>query len=529
MAKAASTPSLQSTFADSYRIIRALGDESGGTLFQAEQTSTDRPCALRILDAELVASPDGKKRFDELRVLRNRVRTDHVVDVLAAGIDKATGSPWFALEWLEGKTLDAHASEPLDDGDSLDLLAQVARALGAVHRAGLAVADLRPERVMVSESQDSDSPFQVTLLDFWTHAWRAEADEADDDERVFWRAPEQLQDGAKVGPAADVWAFGLLAFRLITGQVFWRAAEAEEGGDPRKEITRDAIPKASVRAEEMGIEPGLSPAFDKWFARCVARAPADRFESIGAAFDALVPVLETEEEDEEEAGEEPEPEPVKAPPAAEKPRRGGGKAKAPPPPAGLAASLPPWMRNSDFAIPAALVAAILVAFGLRASMGSRAPAAATPGAPTAAAPAAAAPAAETPRTLTESGAQAIEAALGASDRGSPVWIAVAAVDPAAEAMGRQLNAIFERAGWQTHPLQHPQMRARPGVFIFAESESPPPYLETVQRALGAGGLRPSTASGYRAYLAERRLQQPDYQGFDFEPGQTYVIVLGRGE
>ena len=147
----------------------------------------------------------------------------------------------------------------------------------------------------------------------------------------------------------------------------------------------------------------------------------------------------------------------------------------------------------------------------------------------AAAPAAAAPAAETPRTLTESGAQAIEAALGASDRGSPVWIAVAAVDPAAEAMGRQLNAIFERAGWQTHPLQHPQMRARPGVFIFAESESPPPYLETVQRALGAGGLRPSTASGYRAYLAERRLQQPDYQGFDFEPGQTYVIVLGRGE
>jgi hypothetical protein len=145
--------------------------------------------------------------------------------------------------------------------------------------------------------------------------------------------------------------------------------------------------------------------------------------------------------------------------------------------------------------------------------------------------AAPATAAEGPRpvVLTESGAAAIEAQLSARDRGSPVWIAVAAVDPTAEATGRQLNAIFERAGWVTHPLQHPQVRARPGVFLYAESESPPAYLETVQRALNAGGLRPSTASGYRAYLAERRAQQPDYQGFDLAEGQTYVIVLGRGE
>lgn len=533
MAKVMGSPSVQDTFADSYRIIRSLdADDPRSTLFLAEQTSTDRPCALRILDARLVASAEGKKRFDELRVLRNRIHTDHVVDLQAAGIDKTTGSPWFALAWLEGKTLAEHAGEPLEDDDSQEILTQVARGLGAVHGAGLTFGDLRPESVRVAESQRPNDPLKITLLDFWTYAWLQESRpgaEGPDRERLFWLAPEQVRGDAGVGPAADIWAFGLLAFRLITGLVFWRSAEGPENADVLKEVTRDPIPRASVRADELGMEPGLSAEFDRWFARCVTRAVADRFESIDAALDALIPILEQEEgEDEEE--DEAEEVPAKAPVVvAQKPRLGKAKAaKAATPAARIAAALPPWLRNSDFAIPGALLAAILVAFGIRASTRPTPARTADGATPIGVLPATPQTEAPRPIALTESGAQAIEATLSASERGSPVWISVAAVDASAEAMGRRLNAIFERAGWRTHPLQHSQTRARPGIFIFAESE-PPSYLETVQRALVAGGLRPSVASGYRAYLTEMRRQQPDFQGFDLEPGQTYVIVLGRGE
>ena len=514
-------------FAESYRIVRSLGAEgSRHKLFQAEQTSTDRPCALRVLDAALLATPEGKRRFDELRVLRNRVRTDRLVDLQAAGVDKESGAPWFALEWVDGKTLDAYADEPLEDEDTLEVLAQVARGLGAVHAAGLTYGDLRPESVMVTEPRRRRDPLAVTLLDFWTRDWSPEGSTRVDDEALFWRAPEQLQAGAKVGPAADVWAFGLLTFRLVTGQVFWRAAEKEEGGDARKEVTADPIPKASARAEELGIEPGLSADFDRWFARCVTRNPGDRFKSADEALDALTPILEGEEEEEEEEA----PPPARAP---AKPGRGKAPAtkasatKAPATAAAPPGGLPDWMRRSDFVVPAALVAAIVVVFAVRASMRSNQARTAAPSAAAAAAPAA--PAAAQPPTLTEGGAAAVETTLRASDVGSPVWIAVAAIDPAAEAMGTRLNAIFASAGWQTHPIQHPQVRARPGVFLYAESESPPAYLETVQRALGAGGLHPSTASGYRAYYAEKRQQDPSYQGFTFDEGQTYVIVIGRGQ
>ncbi|MDB4927959.1 MAG: putative serine/threonine-protein kinase pknH [Myxococcaceae bacterium] len=522
MVKAVGSPSEQRLFGGGFRVVEALDDDPRCALLLAEQTSTGRRCVLRVLDPKLVASHEGKKRFDQLRGLRARVHTDHLVEVLAADVEKSTGSPWFALAHLEGKTLAEYASAPLEDEDSLEILLQIAHGLSAIHDVGMVFGDLRPARAIVGKSRHLGSPFAVTLLDFWSRAWLRESlpDAAPDGvDALLWRAPEQLAAGAEVTAAADVWSFGLLAFRLITGAVFWRAGDAPEkatADDVRKEITEAPIPKASARADELGVEPGLTPDFDAWFARCVARDPAARFEGIEAAVDALAPILEGEDE-------------APAAPAAKAPKAKPARAAVPEAPR----ALPAWMRGSDFAIPAALVVAIAVAFGIRASVrasrGRTAAANVTSAVPGAVAPGAAAPEGPRPVVLTESGAAAIEAQLSAHDRGSPVWIAVAAVDPTAEATGRQLNAIFERAGWVTHPLQHPQVRARPGVFLYAESESPPAYLETVQRALNAGGLRPSTASGYRAYLAERRAQQPDYQGFDLADGQTYVIVLGRGE
>lgn len=131
MAKPWRALSEQSTFAGSIRIVRSLGSASPRrALYLAEQTGIGRACALRVLDPRLISSAPGKARFEELKALRARIKSDHVVDVVAAGVDRTTGAPWFALDHLEGETLSAHAASPLPSPEALERPAGGARARG---------------------------------------------------------------------------------------------------------------------------------------------------------------------------------------------------------------------------------------------------------------------------------------------------------------------------------------------------------------------------------------------------------------
>jgi len=526
----------QSTFAGSIRIVRSLQSASPRrALYLAEQTGIGRACALRVLDPRLISSAPGKARFEELKALRARIKSDHVVDVVAAGVDRTTGAPWFALDHLEGETLSAHAASPLPPAEALEILWQVAHGLAAIHEAGQVHGTLDPSSIIVADSRYAGSDFTVTLLDFWTSAWLRSADanaEGTDVASLFWSAPEQTEPGTAVSAAADVWSFGLLAFRLLTGKVYWKSAAQPDQATPvgvLKEVSVADLPRASRRASELGVEPSLPEGFDGWFARCVARSIDDRFQSIRQAVDALEPILDREA-------------PVTSS-AARAPRRVAGP--------GLkhhVSSLYAWARSTDVVVPAVLAVLLLAAFGVRGHSRARwpwsrsrsaAPVVAalpspTPGAAApAAAPAAAAPTADAgaprPVTLTDSGAEAIATRLGSIPRGSPVWITVAAADPAAEAMGQRLLGIFERAGWRTHPLGHSEVRARPGIFLFAAEEQSPAYVETVERALTDAHLAPTVARGYRSFYAEMRRDNPSYRGFPFEADQTFLIVLGRGQ
>jgi len=520
----------QSTFAGSIRVVRSLHSASARrALYLAEQTGIGRACALRVLDPRLISSAAGKARFEELRALRARIKSDHVVDVVAAGVDRTTGAPWFALDHLEGETLTAHAAAPLPPTEVIEILWQVAHGLAAIHEAGQVHGALDPSSIIVATSRYAGSDYTVTLLDFWTASWLRSADanaEGTEVAALFWSAPEQTEPGSAVTAAADVWAFGLLAFRLLTGKIYWKSAAQPEQATPvgvLKEVSVADLPRASRRAAELGVEAALPEGFDGWFARCVARPVDDRFQSVAEAVGALEPILDREA-------------PVTA---ARAPKRVAGP--------GIKhhfRSLYAWARSTDVVVPAVLAALLLVAFGVRGHSRARWPWSRTrPSAPIAAAlpspslppaPAAvptpdAGPPAPQPVNLTESGAQAIATRLGSIPRGSPVWITVAAADPAAEALGQRLLGIFERAGWRTHPLGHSEVRARPGIFLFAAEEQSPSYVETVERALTDAHLSPTVARGYRSFYAEMRRDNPNYRGFPFEADQTFLIVLGRGQ
>jgi hypothetical protein len=99
----------------------------------------------------------------------------------------------------------------------------------------------------------------------------------------LWMAPEQVT-GEEVRPVTDVWAMGLVAFRLLTGHLYWRSDDALP---VLNELLYGPLPAASLRAAEHGAAHLLPPGFDSWFGRCVTRDPAARFPDAGVAREEL--------------------------------------------------------------------------------------------------------------------------------------------------------------------------------------------------------------------------------------------------
>jgi hypothetical protein len=108
-----------------------------------------------------------------------------------------------------------------------------------------------------------------------------------------WMAPEQTEAGKAITPASDVWALGLIAFRLLTGFPYWRSANAPDVSAMAilREVVFDPMEPASERARELGSAIPLSPEFDAWFAGCVDREPGKRLQNATLALAGLERVL----------------------------------------------------------------------------------------------------------------------------------------------------------------------------------------------------------------------------------------------
>ena len=275
--------------------IRAPLEEGGmGAVYIAEQRSTGKLRALKLMHREIVADPALQRRFEQEARVASRIRSEHVVDVLAAGVDEPSGLPFLVMELLEGRDLRHHidAVGSLPHHEIRAIYEQLCHAMAAAHEGGVVHRDLKPENVFLARSlRAGGAPFTVKVLDFGIAKIAAEAGTRATKGAVgspLWMAPEQTAPGP-VTPAADVWALGLLAYELVTGSSFWRAANSDGGTTAQllREIVLDPIPSASTRAREQGLAHLLPEGFDAWFARCVEREPEQRFADAAALWRAM--------------------------------------------------------------------------------------------------------------------------------------------------------------------------------------------------------------------------------------------------
>jgi len=280
-------------FAGEFRVVRPLAEGGMGAVYEVEQVHTGAPRALKIMHPQLVNDAKLRARFVQEAKVSALIESDHVVQVVGAGVDAETGIPWLAMELLKGETLASFMQRrgSLALWEMREIFSQLCHALIAAHDSGVVHRDLKPENIFLGVPRREGVSFTVKVLDFGIAKLVAEANQTHTAAigTPLWMAPEQTETGMAVRPATDVWALGLLAFHCLTGFHYWRIANAERlsAAALLREVVLDPLAAASERATEYGRNDRIPPGFDAWFSRCVVREVERRYANAREARDGL--------------------------------------------------------------------------------------------------------------------------------------------------------------------------------------------------------------------------------------------------
>jgi eukaryotic-like serine/threonine-protein kinase len=279
--------------AGDYRVLHRLAAGGMGAVYVAEQLSTGKKRALKVMHRDLADDAESRRRFLQEARVGSLIASEHVVEVQNAGFDVASGSPFLVMELLEGEDLGARlARGPLPLPEVIAIVGQVCHALAAAHDSNVVHRDLKPENIFLSLRRAAGGAVQVKILDFGIAKIAEQKNLTSATGTPLWLAPEQTARNV-ITPAADVWALGLLVFRLLTNHLYWRTPTLPSRDQSLvallAEILKAPLPAASMRAAELGST--LPPGFDGWFARCVARDPRERFQHAREAHQHLAPIL----------------------------------------------------------------------------------------------------------------------------------------------------------------------------------------------------------------------------------------------
>jgi serine/threonine protein kinase len=274
-----------------------------GAIFEAEHTATERRVALKLLFPHIMSVGNALEKFELEAKISARVNSPYIVEVLDAGFDEATKSPFLVMELLDGLTLARCVAEqgPLGVDLALRLLEQVAAGLDAAHGyrepSGLPKPivhrDLKPENLFLARQHDG--AIIAKILDFGIAKVLGDTGHISQEVRgtPLFMAVEQIT-AENLSPQTDIWAYGLIAYHTLTGARYWRSAERQ--GVSVQALFAEILtlplqlPSVRLREQNAGIE--LPAAFDAWLLRCINRDPSKRFASAGAAAEALGRVFE---------------------------------------------------------------------------------------------------------------------------------------------------------------------------------------------------------------------------------------------
>jgi tetratricopeptide (TPR) repeat protein/tRNA A-37 threonylcarbamoyl transferase component Bud32 len=264
-----------------YELVGELGRGGMGVVYRARQVRLNRPCALKMILAGSHATTDTSARFLAEAEAIARLQHPHIVQIHHIG--EADGLPFFELEYLPGGSLDRQLDgTPWEPKRAARLADQLALGIAEAHRSGVVHRDLKPANVLLAaDGTPKISDFGLAkTLGSEAGLTRSEAIMGS----PTYMAPEQAEGRAKsVGPAADIYALGVILYELLTGRPPFRDAAIWETLEQVKTV--EPVPPSR-------LVPKLPRDLETICLKCLQKEPSRRYATADALADDLRRFLE---------------------------------------------------------------------------------------------------------------------------------------------------------------------------------------------------------------------------------------------
>ena len=274
------------TIAGKYRVDRVIGVGGMGVVMAAHHLELDTRVAIKFLLPETAASSEAVERFAREARAAVRIKNEHVARIADVGkLDD--GTPYMVMEYLEGSDLAAWLIQygPLSPEQAVDFVLQAGEAIAEAHSLGIVHRDLKPSNLFVTRRPDGTQSIKV--LDFGisksVQLGRSGASVTRTSVMVgspMYMSPQQIRSARDVDAQGDIWALGVILYELISGVPPF-------DGENLAELVDRIMSNTPVSLQQ--FRPDVPPALEQVIFRCLARDTAQRFASIAALAEALLP------------------------------------------------------------------------------------------------------------------------------------------------------------------------------------------------------------------------------------------------
>lgn len=261
-------------FADTYQVVKKLGEGGMGTVFLARDVSLEREVAVKVLARHLCADAAALERF--VFEAKMTAKLDHPNIVAVHAVGTFHERPFIVMKLLEGLSLSElvkRRREPWPWADVRPLFQQLCLGLSYLHGQKLVHRDVKPSNVNVGPNG------HVTLLDFGIlkDTSRERTVSGVLLGTVRYMAPEQIMDPSRVDARADLYALGLIAWLLLAGKP---AFSGDDMTVAQRKLSEDP-------PDPRTMNPALPKAVAEVLTLAVHRDPQKRYQSAEAVFAAL--------------------------------------------------------------------------------------------------------------------------------------------------------------------------------------------------------------------------------------------------
>lgn len=272
-----------------YQIVGRLGHGGMGVVYEADHIPTSRRVALKVMGHSL-EDRDSRARF--LREGRLAASINHPNTVYVYGTDEIEGRPTISMELVRGGTLHqfVKANGPFQPKAAVDVILQVIDGMDAAYDAGILHRDIKPNNCFVDEDghvKIGDFGLSITAVGRDLPAGSELAQTQTEITQVgtflgtpAYASPEQLR-GEPLDHRSDIYAIGVTMYYLVTGKVPFAA-------DNMVQLLARVLDNAAPSLRDSGLE--THTELDRVIAKCLKKAPGDRFASYDELRTALLPL-----------------------------------------------------------------------------------------------------------------------------------------------------------------------------------------------------------------------------------------------